>query len=63
MLNIIITEAVTREQLTLPGVSAGSEQGDPVRDGVAKYQVTSHVSRVTWNKSKSCGLVTCQCNV
>ena len=45
--NIIITEAVSREQLTLPGVSAGSEQGDPVRDGVAKYQVTSHVSRVT----------------
>ena len=28
-----------REQLTMPGVSAGSEQGDPVRDGVAKYQV------------------------
>ena len=54
--NVIITEAVSREQLTLPGVSAGSEQGDPVRDGVAKYQVTSHVSRVTWNKS--CGLVT-----
>ena len=45
--NVIITEAVSREQLTLPGVSAGSEQGDPVRDGVAKYQVTSHVSRVT----------------
>ena len=37
----------SREQLTLPGVSAGSEQGDPVRDGVAKYQVTRHVSRVT----------------
>ena len=29
-----------REQLTMPGVSAGSEQGDPVRDGVAKYQVS-----------------------
>ena len=43
--NVIITEAVSREQLTLPGVSAGSEQGDPVRDGVAKYQVT--MSRVT----------------
>ena len=29
-----------RDQLTMPGVSAGSEQGDPVRDGVAKYQVS-----------------------
>ena len=45
MLSSLFT--VSREQLTLPGVSAGSEQGDPVRDGVAKYQVTSHVSRVT----------------
>ena len=43
---------MSREQLTLPGVSAGSEQGDPVRDGVAKYQVTSHVSRVTCHVSR-----------
>ena len=28
----------SREQLTLPGVAPGSEQGDPVRDTVAKYQ-------------------------
>lgn len=28
----------SREQLTLPGVAPGSEQGDPVRDLVAKYQ-------------------------
>ena len=28
----------TREQLTSPGVMPGSEQGDPVRDAVAKYQ-------------------------
>lgn len=28
----------TRDQLTCPGVSPGSEQGDPVRDLVAKYQ-------------------------
>lgn len=28
----------SREQLTLPGVAPGSEQGDPIRDTVAKYQ-------------------------
>lgn len=28
----------TREQLTSPGVAPGSEQGDPVREAVAKYQ-------------------------
>jgi len=28
----------SRDQLTLPGVAPGSEQGDPVRDAVAKYQ-------------------------
>ena len=28
----------TRDQLTSPGVMPGSEQGDPVRDAVAKYQ-------------------------
>ena len=27
-----------RDQLTCPGVTPGSEQGDPVRDLVAKYQ-------------------------
>ena len=60
--NIVITMTLcSREQLTLPGVSAGSEQGDPVRDGVAKYQVTNHVSRVTCHKS--CGLATCHVSV
>jgi len=34
-----------REQLTMPGVSAGSEQGDPVRDGVAKYQGDAEASK------------------
>jgi len=34
-----------RDQLTLPGVSAGSEQGDPVRDAVAKYQGDSEASK------------------
>ena len=28
----------SRDQLTCPGVLAGSEQGDPVREAVAKYQ-------------------------
>ena len=28
----------TRDQLTSPGVMPGSEQGDPVREAVAKYQ-------------------------
>ena len=28
-----------KEQLTCPGVCVGSDQGDPVRDLVAKYQV------------------------
>ena len=35
----------TREQLTLPGVSAGSEQTDPVRDFVGKYQGESEASK------------------
>lgn len=30
-----------RQQLTCPGVCVGSDQGDPVRDLVAKYQVSS----------------------
>lgn len=34
-----------RDQLTMPGVSAGSEQGDPVRDGVAKYQGDAEASK------------------
>ena len=34
-----------RDQLTLPGVSSGSEQGDPVRDLVAKYQGESEASK------------------
>merc|ERR1712117_523588 len=34
-----------RDQLTLPGVSAGSEQGDPVRDAVAKYQGEGEASK------------------
>ena len=60
--NIAITVTLcSREQLTLPGVSAGSEQGDPVRDGVAKYQVTRHVSRVT--RAAASSRVTCLYNV
>ena len=35
----------TRDQLTLPGVSAGSLQGDPVRDAVSKYQGDAEASK------------------
>ena len=35
----------SRDQLTLPGVSAGSEQTEPVRDCVAKYQGESEASK------------------
>ena len=35
----------SRDQLSLPGLSAGSEQGDPVRDGVTKYQGEGEASK------------------
>ena len=35
----------SRDQLSLPGVSAGSEQSDPVRDFVGKYQGESEASK------------------
>ena len=35
----------SRDQLSLPGLSSGSEQGDPVRDGVAKYQGEGEASK------------------
>ena len=35
----------TRDQLTLPGVSAGSLKGDPVRDAVSKYQGDAEASK------------------
>jgi len=35
----------TRDQLTCPGIVPGSEQGDPVRDTVAKYQGEAEASK------------------
>ena len=35
----------SRDQLSLPGLSSGSEQGDPVRDGVGKYQGEGEASK------------------
>jgi len=35
----------TKEQLTCPGVCVGSDQGDPVRDLVAKYQGENEASK------------------